>query len=113
MLLGLLLPDPCDEHCPKEFKQKARELLPKVQGQVASKDEYLLKSLHKFIGYFANWDLSSTALTWKFRRGSSKQRIPKKHRSSLIHLAAAVRYRWKRYGLAAKHSRVISTLSRA
>ena len=30
MLLGLLLPDPCDEHCPKDFKEKARNLLPAV-----------------------------------------------------------------------------------
>jgi putative DNA methylase len=29
MLLGLLLPDPCDENCPNDFKQKARQLLPK------------------------------------------------------------------------------------
>src|SRR5947207_10720816 len=41
MLLGLLLPDPCDEYCPEEFKQKARELLPKVQGEVGPKDEDL------------------------------------------------------------------------
>jgi hypothetical protein len=54
MLLGLLLPDPCDEHCPEEFKQKARQLLPKVQGQVGSNDEDLRKSLLKFIGDFAN-----------------------------------------------------------
>ncbi len=30
MLLGLLLPDPFDEHCPQNFKDKAREFLPKV-----------------------------------------------------------------------------------
>ncbi len=59
MLLGLLLPDPCDQHCPEEFKQKAHELLPKVQGAVGPKDEDLRKSLLKFIGDFANWDLSS------------------------------------------------------
>lgn len=57
ILLGLLLPDPCDEYCPEEFRVKARELLPKVQGQVGSKDEDLRKSLLKFIGDFANWDL--------------------------------------------------------
>ena len=67
MLLGLLLPDPCDEYCPEEFKQQARELLPKVQGQVGPKDEDLRKSLLKFIGDFANWDLCLTALTWKSR----------------------------------------------
>ena len=36
VLLALLLPDPCDEHCPEDFKRTARELLPKVQGQVGS-----------------------------------------------------------------------------
>ena len=30
MLLALLLPDPCDEHCPPEFKPLARELLQRV-----------------------------------------------------------------------------------
>ncbi len=32
ILLGLLLPDPCDSHCPEDFKMKPRVLLPKVQG---------------------------------------------------------------------------------
>ena len=59
MLLGLLLPDPCDEHCPEDFKKIARELLPKVQGQVGPKNEDLRKSLFKFIGDFANWDRSA------------------------------------------------------
>lgn len=59
MLLGLLLPDPCDEHCPEDFKRRARELLPKVQGQVGPEDEDLQRALLKFIGDFANWDLSS------------------------------------------------------
>ena len=27
VLMALLLPDPCDEHCPAEFKQQARGLL--------------------------------------------------------------------------------------
>jgi adenine-specific DNA methylase len=59
MLLGLLLPDPCNKHCPQDFKQTARDLLPKLQGQVGSKDEDLRQSLLKFIGDFADWDLSS------------------------------------------------------
>ena len=59
MLLGLLLPDPCDSHCPEDFKSKAKELLPKVQGKVGAKDEDLRQSLLKFIGDFANWDLST------------------------------------------------------
>ena len=49
MLLALLLPDPCDPHCPEDFKTKARELLPRVQGKVGSNDKDLQKSLLKFI----------------------------------------------------------------
>jgi putative DNA methylase len=69
MLLGLLLPDPCDEHCPEDFKTKARELLPKVQGQVGPKDDDLQKSLLKFIGDFANWDLSADRTYLEVSRG--------------------------------------------
>jgi adenine-specific DNA methylase/very-short-patch-repair endonuclease len=59
MLLALLLPDPCDPLCPEDFKGKARELLPRVQGKPGPGDEDLRKALLKFIGDFANWDLSS------------------------------------------------------
>lgn len=64
MLLALLLPDPCDDDCPNEFKEEARELLAEIPGETkklaASKsDEDLRKALLKFIGDFANWDLSS------------------------------------------------------
>lgn len=76
MLLGLLLPDPCDDQCPQEFKQKARELLPKVQGQVGSKDKDLRKSLLKFIGDFANWDLSSDRTYLEVSRGLVKAAHP-------------------------------------
>jgi adenine-specific DNA methylase len=76
MLLGLLLPDPCDVHCPDEFKENARKLLPKVQGQVGSKDEDLRKSLLKFIGDFANWDLSSDRTYVEVSRGLVKASHP-------------------------------------
>src|SRR5438552_5882952 len=59
MLLGLLLPDPCDEYCPKEFREKARALLLQVRSQIGEKNEDLQQALLKFIGDFANWDLSS------------------------------------------------------
>lgn len=59
MLLALLWPDPCDPHCPAEFKQKARELLPSVQGHPGPSDEDLRKALLKFIADFANWDLAA------------------------------------------------------
>lgn len=79
MLLGLLLPDPCDEHCPKDFKKKARELLPRVQGQVGSNEEDLRKSLLKFIGDFANWDLSSDRTYLEVSRGLVKAAHPEEN----------------------------------
>ncbi|HQM27470.1 MAG TPA: DUF1156 domain-containing protein [Syntrophorhabdus sp.] len=59
MLLALLLPDPCDPHCPKEFKEKARELLAPLPGKVGKTDEDLRKALLRFIGDFADWDCST------------------------------------------------------
>jgi len=76
VLLGLLLPDPCDEHCPQEFKKGARELLPRVQGKVGPKDEDLRKALLKFIGDFANWDLSANPTYLEVSRGLVKAAHP-------------------------------------
>ncbi|MCP9469845.1 MAG: DUF1156 domain-containing protein [Nitrospira sp.] len=72
MLLALQLPDPCDEHCPAEFKQQARELLPQVVGMIKPKDEDLRRALLKFIGEFANWDLSSDRTYLEVSRGLVK-----------------------------------------
>jgi putative DNA methylase len=69
MLLALLLPDPCDPPCPQDFKGKARELLPRVQGKPGPTDEDLRKALLKFIGDFANWDFSSNARYLEVSRG--------------------------------------------
>jgi putative DNA methylase len=59
VLLALLWPDPCDPQCPEEFKRKARDLLPRVQGKVGLTNEDLRISMVKFIGNFANWDLAA------------------------------------------------------
>lgn len=58
MLLALLLPDPCDPHCPDDFKTKAHNLLSRL-GAVGKTDKDLRDKLLKFVGDFANWDLSS------------------------------------------------------
>ena len=63
MMLALLLPDPCDEHCPEDFKTKARRLLPSITGPVAPEDVDLRAKLLKFIGDFANWQMSADP-TW-------------------------------------------------
>lgn len=76
MLLGLLLPDPCDKHCPEHFKKKARSLLPKVRGTVGPKNEDLRRSLLKFIGDFANWDMSNHPTYLEVGRGLVKAANP-------------------------------------
>jgi adenine-specific DNA methylase len=76
MLLGLLLPDPCDPHCPEDFKIKAREILPKVQGKVGQNDEDLRQAVLKFIGDFSNWDLSSNQTYLEVGRGLVKAAHP-------------------------------------
>lgn len=66
VLLGLLLPDPCDPHCPAAFKTRALKLLlevpgwdsPKRQSQVKS-DDGLRRALLDFIGDVANWDVAN------------------------------------------------------
>jgi adenine-specific DNA methylase len=72
MLLALLLPDPGDEQCPADFKTQARELLPKVQGEVGPTDKDLRKALLKFIGDFANWDLAANQGYLEVGRGLVK-----------------------------------------
>jgi len=62
MLLALLLPDPCDDHCPKEFIAEARWLLlahhgrPEKRKELVARPEGLRKVLLDFIADFANWD---------------------------------------------------------
>ncbi len=58
VLLALLLPDPCDPHCPEEFKRQAREFLSPVR-QPPETDVDLRKALLWFIGSFANWDMAA------------------------------------------------------
>ena len=62
VLMALLLPDPCDPHCPEEFKTRARELLlsmrerPSGWNSLVKTDEGLRQTLLRFIADFANWD---------------------------------------------------------
>ncbi len=62
VLMALLMPDPCDQYCPDEFKVKARELLLGMRGRpsgwdsTVQTDEGLRQVILKFIADFANWD---------------------------------------------------------
>jgi len=62
VLMALLLPDPCDEHCPAAFKEAARHILLAMHGHprgwtaAVASDAGLRRSLLKFIADFADWD---------------------------------------------------------
>jgi adenine-specific DNA methylase len=76
VLLGLLLPDPCDSDCPPGFKIKARELLSKRFSKSAKTDEALQQLLLEFIGEFADWDHAANALYLEIGRGLVKAAHP-------------------------------------
>lgn len=59
VLLALLLPDPCDPHCPQAFKAGARRLLPTVGAGRVESDADLRRGLLKFIADFADWNHSA------------------------------------------------------
>jgi adenine-specific DNA methylase len=67
MLLALLLPDPCDEHCPDAFKEAATEALLAMPGRPSGWDKQLetdkglRRALLRFIADFSNWDNSGKA----------------------------------------------------
>ena len=62
ILMGLLLPDPCDLHCPNAFKEDARRILlnkvmrPAGWANAIESDEGLRQILLEFIADFANWN---------------------------------------------------------
>lgn len=72
VLLGLLLPDPCDKHCPDTFKKIARELLRKLPGKIGSADKDLQQALLRFIANFADWDHSAQTTFLEVSRGLVK-----------------------------------------
>jgi adenine-specific DNA methylase len=94
VLLGLLLPDPCDQDCPADFKTTARELLAKrysfgvppsggkgapdrVNAELQTSDDLELRELLlKFIGEFANWDHAANAMYLEIGRGLVKAAHP-------------------------------------
>src|SRR5579863_2189109 len=62
MLMALLLPDPADPNCPVEFKQRAREILPRLQGRPGDSDKELRESLFRFIGNLSIWEKGTNLL---------------------------------------------------
>jgi putative DNA methylase len=76
VLLGLLLPDPEDPHCPPEFITRALELLAQVPGPAKDFSQGLRKALLNFIGEFANWNLAGNDLWLDTARGLVKAAHP-------------------------------------
>ena len=82
VLMALLLPDPCDPHCPDEFKAKAKEILLAMRGRASGwdstvkTDEGLRQVLLKFIADFANWDNCAKSEYLEAGRGLVKAAHP-------------------------------------
>ncbi len=78
VLMALLLPDPCDEHCPAAFKGVARRVLLRHEGrprgwdQTIETDDGLRRILLKFIADFANWDVAANPAYLKTGRALVK-----------------------------------------
>jgi putative DNA methylase len=72
ILLSLLIPDPCDELCPKQFNIEARRLLAPLPIALEPDDDGLRKALLKFIGDFSDWDLSNNSLYVEIARSLVK-----------------------------------------
>ena len=76
MLLALLLPDPADEHCPEEFRTKARDLLAPMGGKIGRENEDLRQAILRFIGEVADWNVSNNAAYLDVARGLVKAAHP-------------------------------------
>ena len=80
--LALLLPDPCDKHCPKLFKEKARYILLGMKGRPREwttkikSDEGLRQILLMFISYFADWDNATNSNYFDVSRALVKMAHP-------------------------------------
>ena len=78
VLMALLMPDPCDPYCPKEFKTRARELLLAMQERPSGwnatiqTDQGLRQVILKFIADFANWDNAAKTEYLETSRGLVK-----------------------------------------
>jgi putative DNA methylase len=60
VLLGLLLPDPCDPRCPDAFKRRAEALFAPNLAREPYTDKTLQTSLLRFIGEVASWGAGSS-----------------------------------------------------
>ena len=82
VLMALLLPDPCDPHCPEEFKTAAREILLAMWGRPSGwdstikTDEGLRQAMLRLIAEFSDWSNSSRNEYLQTGRGLVKAAHP-------------------------------------
>ena len=82
VLMALLLPVPCDPHCPDEFKSRAKDLLLVMRGRPSKWDpkikdgEGLRQTSLKFISDFANWDNAAKAANLETGLGPARAAPP-------------------------------------
>jgi putative DNA methylase len=69
ILLGLLLPDPCDENCPALFNAGARRLLSRMFSNISESNIALRHALLRFIGDFADWSVAGNQTYLEIARG--------------------------------------------
>ncbi len=97
--MALLLPDPCDAHCPEAFKKEARAALLAMDGrpqgwtQQIESDEGLRQVLLRFIADFANWDNAAAARYLDTGRALVHAATRRSHRSWWIRSPVEVRSR--------------------
>ncbi len=101
MLLALLLPDPGDPQCPREFKARARKILGPVPGHVGNSDEDLRAALLRFIGDFADWDHAASSTFLEAGRALVKAAHPGETPLVVDPFAGGDQSPWKHYGSAA------------
>jgi hypothetical protein len=110
MLMALLLPDPCDKHCPEDFKATAKDILwgkpnrPTGWATEIKTLEGLRKVLLKFIGDFANWDNSADKDHLETARAHIKAAHPEEIPLVVDPLAVGGSIPWRRSGLVARLS---------
>ena len=82
VLLALLLPDPCDPHCPAGFKAQARTVLLALGARasawesIVKTDEGLRQVMLKFIADFADWSNAANDTYLETSRGLVQAAYP-------------------------------------
>ena len=101
VLMGLLLPDPCDDRCPEAFKRQAREILREVRHPPVD-DSELRKALLWFIANFADWNMAAHPVYLRVGRNLVKAAHGEEPPLVVDPFAGGGSFRWRPCGWAAR-----------